>query len=310
MKNIKIPPYILALAGSLVLVDCTKNASYESTRSINGSSYEMSANTIVQRSGSYLEDKVIRIGLVSDIEGAIDSAKSSAIKLKEQNIDFIVIAGDTYENEQIRRMPLYATSTDNVSELVEGIRPYAELNVPVFIIPGNHEERRIYNQALKNLSKDHKNVFDLNAKNADLIGINVVGMGGYHDSRFMPQNGFKLDDQAYTRAEKSLLSFQEQNEPIIFLTHGPPQAKKSGIDYVSGFGHVGDNRIAQILNKSNLHQIINIHGHIHEGGKQMESYPAGTALNIASITRFQNTEAPRTMILQIQEGKVNLQELK
>ena len=93
---------------------------------------------------SFLDDGIIKIGLVSDIEGSIRNAQIAANRFADQNLDAIIIAGDTYEDEQRRRNPLYPNSTDNVQEMVDGITPYAGFGVPVYVIQGNHESINLF----------------------------------------------------------------------------------------------------------------------------------------------------------------------
>lgn len=288
------------LAGYIALAGC------DSDDNKNKSSYV--PEKPIPANFNFLDDGVVKIGAVSDIEGAIDSAKKSAGKLKGKNLDAIIIAGDCYENEEIRRNPVYPNSTDNVQEMIDGITPYAELGIPVFVIPGNHEEQSIYNEAISTLRKKYPNIFDINGKSIDAQGVNLVGMGGYHDSRFITREGFLLNSSNYQTALKNLKGLQNQNETTIFITHSPPKAN-SRIDYVQGAGHVGDSNIATIMN-SDLKDILNVHGHIHEGGRNSEDYSAGKAINVASITPFNNLQGYNTELITIKDGKVSCESIK
>ena len=297
--------YLVAplIIGAISLGGCNSKT-MPKNRAINNSVYSVSKNSIVQTKSSFLDDGIIKIGVVSDIEGAVKNAKESANKLKSQNLDAMIIAGDCYENEQIRRFPVYPNSTNNLKEMIKGIEPYAKLGVPVFIIPGNHEVQSVYKNAIKELQKDYPNVFDINKKSVDLEGVNLVGMGGYHDLRFLPRNGFLLNPSDYAKAEKNLEEFQIQKEPEIFITHGPPKSRTL-IDFVQNAGHVGDLKIEKIMNSPDLENIINVHGHIHEGGGNFDKYKAGIAINIASITDYSNPKGFNTGVISIKNGRKN-----
>lgn len=275
---------------------------------VKGITYRDDLNNIIQVNGSFLDDQYIKIGVVSDIEGAIANAQASAEKLKGQNVDFVILAGDNYENEKIRMNPLYPSSTDNMKEMIEGIKPYAQLGVPVFIIPGNHETGNIYSKSINKLRKSFPNIFDLKENWADLNGVNVVGMGGYHDPRFTTGDGFFLSEKDYEKAINSLNGFQKQAEPTIFVTHGPPQSN-TNIDYVPNVGHVGDRNIETIMD-SDLTNVLNIHGHIHEGGRSQDSYKAGLSINVASITPYNNIQGPNTGLITINSKGVSYSNLK
>ncbi|MBD3354829.1 hypothetical protein GF361_02500 [Candidatus Woesearchaeota archaeon] len=269
--------------------------------SVNGSDYLDSGSDIIQKKSSFLDDNEINIGLVSDLEGAVENAKVSAKKLSKQNIDAVIIAGDCYENEKIRRNPVYPNSTDNLKEMIESIRPYAELNVPVFIIAGNHEMQSVYNDAIKELQEEYPYIFDINEKSVDLEGVNIIGMGGYNDPRFTARYGFLLENKDYKRAEEDLDELQSQKEIMIFVTHGPPRSD-TRIDYVRGAGHVGDKKTAEIMN-SDLEDVVNVHGHIHEGGGASDKYKAGAAINVASIISYMN-KGSQTTLINIKDNKV------
>lgn len=304
IKYLTIP----IIAGTIFFSSCSKKEEIKEI-SIKGSSYSLSGREIVQTKSSFLNDGVIKIGVVSDIEGAIENAKNSANKLKSQNLDAVIIAGDCYENERIRRNPVYPNSTDNLQEMIKGIEPYVKLGVPVFVIAGNHEVQSVYNKAIKKLQGIYPNVFNINKKAVDLDGVNIVGMGGYHHPGFTPKNGFLLSNSDYNRAEGDLNKFQIQKEPNIFVTHGPPKSKTL-IDYVRGVGHVGDRNIQKIMDSSKLENIINVHGHIHEGGRNLDSYKSGIAVNIAAIIDYNNQKGANTGLISIRDGKSNYEEVK
>lgn len=302
MKYLSIPLLFLALS----LNSCSKDKVKELT--INNSNYSISKKEIMQTKSSFLEDGQIKIGVVSDIEGAVENAVNSADKLKKQDIDAIIIAGDCYENEQIRRNPVYPYSTDNDQEMFDDIEPYAKLGVPVFVIPGNHETKSVYNETIKKLQEKYPNVLDIKDKIADLKGVNIIGMGGYHDSRFTASGGFLLSDTDYKKATENLTEMQKQKELDIFVTHGPPKSKTI-IDYVEGAGHVGDEEISKIMNE-NLEKMINVHGHIHEGGNNSCKYKCGTAINVASINGLNNPNAPTTALIFVKDNGITYEFLR
>ncbi|HLC98126.1 MAG TPA: metallophosphoesterase [Candidatus Nanoarchaeia archaeon] len=253
---------------------------------------------VEQHRNDFLQDGSIHFGIVSDIEGHLAGAEIAVEYLRREEsasgnaLDAIIVAGDVYENEAIRRNPLYPHSTDNIQEMVVGLQPFAELGVPVFIIRGNHEEERVYQEGLRQLQQMNPEIFDISDATLDFAGMNIVGRGGYHDARFLAEAGRLLIEEDYASARRELERLQEQNEPIFFVTHGPPRAT-TVIDYVPGFGHVGDQNLTRILNDSTLRNIVHLHGHIHEGGGNEEQFPAGTSMNVASITQYQNPNGPR-----------------
>lgn len=255
-----------------------------------------------QHRADFQADGEIVFGIVSDIEGHTANAAAATRIFESSALDAIIVAGDTYENEALRRNPLFPASQDNVQELVAGLRPFAQLGVPLFVVQGNHEETAIYQEALQQLQEVNSAVFDISDATLDFSGVNIVGLGGYHNPRFLPRSGRLLQEEDYARAAASLRSLQEQNEPTFFVTHGPPQAT-SLIDYVPNVGHVGDENLTQILS-SDLRNIVHLHGHIHEGGGNEERFPAGVSINVASITSYSNP-SPRADLCRVQEREVS-----
>lgn len=286
---------ILGLLGITLLGGCSlKRENEREEIKVNGSEYRVSNDEIVQTKSSFLEDNVLIIGAVSDIEGNLEKAVDTAMVFEEVNVDAVVIAGDCYENERIRVNPKYPDSRDNVQEMIAGIKPYAFLGVPVFVIPGNHEEINVYNEAISNLRVNYPNVFDINNKEVDLIGINMVGMGGYHDKRFTSPGGFHLRREDYEKALAGLKELYKQGENTILVTHSPPYSDTK-IDYVENAGNVGDKAILYLLNQG-LEKIINLNGHIHEGGGSCASFGENLSINVASVGDY-NTRGGNCTIL-------------
>ncbi len=243
---------------------------------------------------SFLDDGTVRIGVVSDLEGAVDNARKAADKLKGQNLDAIIIAGDVYENEQIRRNPVYPDSRDNVKEMVEGIKPFAELGIPVFVIPGNHETQDIYRRGINDLKKNYSTVVDISSGSIDAQGVNIVGLGGYHDRNFIAPGGYLIAPQDYERAGKELARLAQQNETVILVTHSPPKTDGE-IDFVLEVGNVGDLKLNDLIPKAT----INVHGHIHEGGGNSSLIGKSIAVNVASVTDYNNPSAPNAALIAI-----------
>ncbi len=242
-------------------------------------------------------NNAITIAVVSDIEGAIDNANKTAEKIANHDLDLIIVAGDCYENEKIRSNPQYPNSTNNTLEMILGITPFIEFKIPILIIPGNHEDKYTFNKAIGELKNINNKTPDISGQAIDLKGVNIVGLGGYHDERFIPEDGFLITKEDYDLALKQLQQLQSQHEPTIFVTHGPPKSDGT-IDLVPNIGNVGDEELAKILD-SGLENIINVHGHIHESGKNQQLYKSGISINVASVTDYNNPQAPTALILEI-----------
>ena len=298
----------LALTG-LALVG---SYSQEKVISIYGNSYASSAQAIVQTRGSVMSDGIIKIGIVSDLEGDIADIDKSVQKLKNvSGLDGIIIAGDCYENEAIRRQPLFPNSTDNIKEMA-AIEKYAALKVPVFVIPGNHETRDIYEKAILKMHDDgYVGIFDINGRSVDLKGLNIIGLGGYYDNKFMPENGFLLTREDYSRAVRQILSYKSQNEETLLVTHSPPYTQGGKIDRILQGANVGDVNISLMLSDPRLGKFDNVNGHIHEAGGTSAEFPDGNSYNVAAINPLNNpTSGDVTLLTIYGNGKKEFTQLK
>jgi len=231
---------------------------------------------------------IVKLVIISDLEGDAYQINESVRRIKMlSDLDGIVFAGDLYENEEIRRMPQFPFLRQNVQEMFNNLLPYAKLKCPMFIIAGNHEEQDIYETALIRLHEaGYAHIIDINRAAIDFDGINIVGLGGYHFDQIMPNNGFKISQKDYEDAFNMIKDFQSQNEITLFITHGPPKTESGSLDYVNNIGHVGDFKIAEVLNFNGFKNIYHFHGHLHERGNIRERFNSGISINVSAITSY------------------------
>jgi Icc-related predicted phosphoesterase len=259
------------------------------------------SSALAAQSADFNNDGKIRFAHVSDLEGAISECEHAAKDISDKNPDMIFITGDTYENEGIRRNPLFPHSTDNLKEMVDGITPFAELGVPVYVIPGNHESTSIYEEGIHTLQESYPNVHDISGQSIDLDGLNIVGFAGYYHPRFTARDGFVNKKADYVNAFEQIRSYGDDDDMTVFVTHSPPfinpqKHGNSSIDYVQGAGHVGDKNITAILEHT---EVLNLCGHIHEGGSESAKVGRSFSYNGASVTPYMaEGESPRATVFE------------
>lgn len=246
-----------------------------------------------------------KVAVVTDIEGDILEAQRVGPLVCAADPDLIVVAGDLYENEARRKHPFFPESTDNLKETLDGLEPFVACGVPIYVIPGNHETRAIYEQALAVLAEQGRDVRDLHRRFVDLDGLNLVGLGGYYVARRTPEDGFPLAAEDYAEARELLRQAQSQNEPLLFVTHSPPRTDTK-LDFVEGAGNVGDPELAAIGREF---AVINVCGHIHEGGGQAALGPS-LLVNAASITRYNNPDGQRGVLIDFENGETRMTPLR
>jgi Icc-related predicted phosphoesterase len=147
---------------------------------------------------------------------------------------------------------------------------------PVLIVAGNMERGAALNYAILQQRKAGA----LHLLNLDVIrrydgdGVDVLGLGGYHDKAYLHLAGgciYKEKDvDALTQAAAAA------DDPTVLLTHGPPRMKgQKAIDYVPGADNVGDPQLTALIKKAKIP--FGIHGHILEAAGKATDL-AGTPL--------------------------------
>lgn len=264
----------------------------------------LGATSSVLPNTSFASGKSVRVGVVSDLEGAFDNISKSVKKLKKQKVDLIIIAGDVYENEKLRVNPSYPNSVDNLTEMILCIKPYAELGVPVYVISGNHELIDIFNLGIKNLNDTgYKNVITANNSYFDLGDFSIVSIGGYHHPRFTARGAKLIGKFDYQLLYSNFSKALNSEKPIIFVSHGPPKTS-SKIDKITSGYNVGDENFSNLLLNPNVKNVINVCGHIHEaGGNSFKFGSDKVSVNVAAVTDYNSDKKIRGCVIDISSGK-------
>ncbi len=257
--------------------------------------FELNKVKLIERNRDV--DNDTRIGVISDIHGNIIDAQNIADSFAKENVQYIFILGDSVLNEQLRNGEI----RDDAQELSEVLNIFAADKVPVFIMPGNHEQRTSYNSVLHNAQK---NVIDmLQYRILDLDDVALVAVPGYHDADFLPTDGYRYtqNDLSFIPTVASALITQ----PIL-LSHGPPLTiGEQSIDYVTGVGNVGDPQLNVLLRSINY----SISGHIHEAGPRIvDQESKQRAFGIPLTQAWINTGAGvdgYALIIDINEGIIS-----
>ncbi len=251
--------------------------------------------------------KKFRIGIASDIEGATDNSISAAQKMRKEGVESIIIVGDCYENHEIRPSPMYPGQTDKKKQMKEGLEPFLRLKVPTYVVPGNHENSKIYHDIIKELRKKFPLVKDMHKKRLIMKGFGVVFLGGYHISKMTDPEGFVLDEHDYEWVDKSVKEIKKKGLPVVLITHGPPLSPGM-LDFLPFFGNVGDEVLSDIISSFDG-DLMNLHGHIHEKSGERYMFGDNISINISSITNFSNPRFSNSAVLDIEEKRIVYREI-
>jgi len=184
----------------------------------------------------------MKLLVFTDIHGDSTVISKLLLKIKKEKPEAMICAGDI---------------TNFGFGIKSILKKLDSANIPLFIIPGNHEtdeEIRIYGQGLKNIRSIH-------LKPALFHSLYIIGCGG---GGFTQQHAeFEMSEKKFADSMKKL-RMQDNKYKTILVTHQPPF--KTLLDPVYG-DHSGSTSIRKFIEKHQPEYCIT--GHIHENeGKQ------------------------------------------
>ncbi|MBI4453827.1 metallophosphoesterase [Candidatus Woesearchaeota archaeon] len=245
-----------------------------------------------------VETNIVKFGVISDIHGDIINLNFFVNEFKKENVDAILILGDTN------------TMFDNVGGNSDYEEMYivfktilADFKKPVFVIPGNHEPKEEYLTLKGNLEKEFPSqqflLFDDTQRVITFKNVMLISVSGYHLKEYMhPLGGFLFNESFFDEIQtemdvyEAVKEFDENKENKIkdklLIAHGPPKGKnKDSIDAVFSGENVGNELINDFMVKNNIK--FGAFGHIHEAGmKGVDENDKLVEENIRSDSLFLN----------------------
>ncbi len=265
MKQILLSVFALSLL-FLTLFGCSQ------------SQFQFEGNKVIETGPEASE---VSYGVISDAHGEVEKARTAAQILKNRGVKGIIIPGDISCNEDLsNRCP---KNSSDLIEIEETLSAIAETGLPLFVIPGNHEEIDAYEEALASVISKYPKVIDMTQYRIfDGTGIDFLSLPGYGIKTvpityedplipgdiitttliLIPKDGFFITGDEFRRTEN--LS-STANGPLVLVTHGPGK-----IEGISTPGmtfdqrDIGDSRVTQLMRKAEIP--FAIVGHIHEAG--------------------------------------------
>lgn len=146
-------------------------------------------------------------------------------------------------------------------QIKELLEPFEKLNIPLLIIPGNHETPDLLQRNLKNFQNVipfHRAIYQLN----EYV---FIGYGG---------GGFSEEDKDFESFIKKIKS-ELKDKKIILITHAPPFGTK--LDSLTGLGHKGCESYTKFI--VDYQPLIHICGHLHETANKADKIKNTTVIN-------------------------------
>ncbi len=268
------------LVGALALgtIGCKKDSDLESTveqtapftRTINGHQYKFEWSKVTELTSD--EDNQAGYGVISDAHGEVSKAKFFAEEFKKRGVDGIILTGDLPSNEELR----YGRrdSKDDKTEIKEVLEAVAQTSLPIFVIPGNHEQKPDYQNALAEVTAEYGNVIDMTKfRIFDGDDVDFVSLPGYQTFKipgrqFIPDNGYWVKPE-FIQATGKLRNGLD--DAVVLVTHGcgKTNARLSPATIYSG-QDVGDETTTEMMKQNNIP--FAVCGHIHEAGGLAATY--------------------------------------
>ncbi len=218
---------------------------------IGDTAWELNGATLSLKSD--LKGKKLVIGAVTDIKEDTDENKKNLKLLtdwfKKNNVNLIVVAGDTGEN---------------AAQIESSIEILAAAKVPVVNIIGNREGKTEYRKAMVALKAKLGNVFDLNqVRRVDTPVADLVSMPGYFNASYIHSDDGCQYYQADLDALKEII--KAADSPVVLVSHGgPKQDGAQALDRTDAGENRGDPGLAKVM--AEMKVPFGIFGNFHEAG--------------------------------------------
>jgi len=185
------------------------------------------------------EGKKTKILAIGDIHGDTRMVEKLAKKAKEEDVDFVIIAGD---------LTLLDQSTKNL------LGPFVKENKEVLLIPGNHETM----STIRNITEIYPKTRHIHGYSLKRDDLGIFGAG--YESSTGP---FFVEDEEIFKILKKGNEKVKDLKKKIMVTHAHP---RGSIAEFSGFP--GSKAVQKALKKFKPDVLIT--AHIHEAGGLQE----------------------------------------
>ena len=175
-------------------------------------------------------------------------------KAKEKKPDFLVCAGGISD---------FGVNIEKMFKELE------KLDIPMLIVPGNHES----DAGINKLCKEYK--FAININNG-CYEINEYCFFGYGEG------GFSAEDSYFEKIAEKFKESIKENKKIILVSHAPVYGKK--VDYVSQLGHRGNKSLRRFVIEVKPKLVIC--GHLHETATAIDKIGQTVIINPGKIGKI------------------------
>ena len=174
----------------------------------------------------------MKILAFTDLHGEKKEILNLKNKVKKNSPDLMICAGDV---------------SDFGYKLQDTLKKFKLFNLPLLIVPGNHET----NSELNEVCKDLKFVINIHKRSYQINNYIFFGFGG---------EGFTKTSKDLDKIIPKFKKILKKDSKIILVTHQPPY--KTKLDHLAHAGSTGNKSIRKFIEK--IKPVLAISGHIHE----------------------------------------------
>ncbi|KZL05447.1 3',5'-cyclic adenosine monophosphate phosphodiesterase CpdA [Pseudovibrio axinellae] len=178
-------------------------------------------------------------------------------------LDFVIISGDLVDLGDAEEYKLFRQKIE-------------QLEMPYYVIPGNHDHRDVMRQAFADheyLTKDGALQFSIEKEGLRIIGLDTT-IPGEHDGHF------DANKQAWLREE---LSAHKEQPTLVFMHHPPFQTGIAHMDEIM-LTRANEDFWPVLQGQSQVRHIAC--GHVH---RAIETFKGGIPINVCPSSAHQVT---------------------
>jgi Icc-related predicted phosphoesterase len=216
------------------------------------------------------ESSIFKFGALGDSHGNSRKDGKFAEFFKTIGVDGIFLLGD------YGRGIKYSVEVDKGMEedIYKSIEAAAKTQLPVYVIPGNHDLKKTYTRAMLRIKEKYPNVLDmLEVRAYDGEGYNLVSNPYLNAPQYNLQNivhnlfgesMFLGKKEDFYKIGDFVNSFNDK-DPIIFFTHQPPYKTGSGKGLLGSIFQKHNKYLGEVVEREDIKFVINAHFHDGRG---------------------------------------------
>lgn len=189
----------------------------------------------------------MKILAFTDLHSDRNTLKHLIEKIKLKEPELLVCAGDISE------------FGERIEEIFKELN---ELNIPMLIIPGNHED----NKTIDYLCNKYKFAINIHKGCYEIEDYCFFGYG---------EGGFSEEDIDFERLASKFIKSVNKNKKIILVVHAPIYKTKT--DYMGDLGSRGNKSFRKFIEQ--VQPKLVICGHFHENFGQIDKIKSSTIIN-------------------------------